>query len=271
MNREKTSILILSCDKYADIWQVFFEFFFKFWADCPYKIYLGTNTLEHNNKRVNSIKSGEAKDWSTDTISILQQITEKYVIIILEDYFIYAHPDQQTLDKAIDLMEASGAVFMRLACFPSDHFSDYAYDTIPGNEPFVKTRDDARYKVNLQTGIWNREELIKLIIPGESPWDFEINASIRSKNNSKPFLGIKENKRLRYVHGPIPYLCTALSRGVWMRDALALARKNSISVDTGKRPVETVWAFWKRKLYHLMPFGTRKYMDYIASKTDRQS
>lgn len=264
-NTTQAAILVLSCDKYADIWNPFFSFLFKFWNDCPYKIYLGTNELKYSDQRVISVPSGSPKDWSNDTISILQQIPEKYVIVILEDYFVYAKPDQHLLDRSIAMMEENKAVFMRIACFPSDHFEDYAYDSIPGKEPFVSTRKDARYRVNLQTGIWNREDLIRLIIPGESPWKFELDASERSRNSERAFLGIRETSGLRYVHGPIPYLCTALSRGVWMRDAIDLCRKNNIHLETGNRPVEGKFRYFRRRWYHRMPYGMRKYIDYLNS------
>ncbi len=266
MNKKNdTAILILSCDKYADIWSPFFDFLFKFWKNCPYKIYLGANEKTFPDNRVFTIHSGPAKDWSADTIAILKQIPEKYVILILEDYFIYAAPDQQMLDAAVHMMIESNAVFMRIACFPSGHFEDYAYDSIPGKEPFVSTRKEARYRVNLQTGIWNREDLIGLIIPGESPWKFELDASERSRNSERAFLGIRETSALRYVHGPIPYLCTALSRGEWMRDAIDLCRKNNINLVTGNRPVEGKFRYFRRRWYHRMPYGMRKYIDYLNS------
>lgn len=263
---KNTALLILSCDKYSDIWQPFFDFLFKHWSDCPYPIYLGANEQTFSHPRVKTIHSGKARDWSNDTIAILNQIPEHNVIILLEDYFVYAHPDQQQLDRSVDILSKKGAVFMRIACFPSDHFVDYAYDEMKDNAEFVITRKEARYRVNLQAGIWNREKLLQLIVPGESPWLFETEGTKRSRETGDVFLGIKETKGLRYVHGPIPYLCTALSRGVWMHDAIELCEENGIALNTGDRPIESQAEYRKRKMYHAMPYGFRKYWDYIASK-----
>lgn len=266
VDSKNTALLVLSCDKYSDIWQPFFDFLFKHWNDCPYPVYLGSNELHFRHERVKTINSGPARDWSNDTISILQQIPERNVIVLLEDYFVYAHPDQGLLDRSIELLERTDAVFMRIACFPSDHFEDYAYDLMENNPEFVVTRKEARYRVNLQAGIWNREKLIGLIVPGESPWAFETEGTKRSRSTDEIYLGIKETKNLRYVHGPIPYLCTALSRGVWMRDAIELCAEHNIALDTGSRPIETPGEYRKRKMYHNMPYGFRRYWDYIASK-----
>lgn len=266
VDSKNTALLVLSCDKYSDIWQPFFDFLFKHWSDCPYPIYLGANEQTYIHPRVQTIHSGKARDWSNDTIAILNQIPESNVIILLEDYFVYAHPDQSLLDRSIDLLNKERAVFMRIACFPSDHFVDYAYDEMKETPEFVVTRKDAQYRVNLQAGIWNKEKLVQLIVPGESPWAFETEGTKRSRKTDDVFLGIKETKGLRFVHGPIPYLCTALSRGVWMRDAIELCEKNGIPLNTRDRPIESPAEYRKRKMYHSMPYGFRKYWDYIASK-----
>jgi hypothetical protein len=265
-DQQNTALLVLSCDKYSDIWKPFFDFLFKFWSDCPYPVYLGSNEQIFEDARVQTIRAGAPRDWSNDTLSILKQIPERNVIILLEDYFVYAHPDQQLLDRAVRLMEEQNATFMRIACFPSDHFVDYAYDVMESNPEFVITRKEARYRVNLQAGIWDKEKLMRLIVPGESPWAFETEGTKRSRETDDVYLGVRETKGLRFVHGPIPYLCTALSRGVWMRDAIELCGKNGIELHTGSRPVESMKEYRKRKMYHSMPYGFRKYMDYISAR-----
>ena len=35
-----SAILILSCDKFSDLWKPFFDLFWKYWPDCPYNVYL---------------------------------------------------------------------------------------------------------------------------------------------------------------------------------------------------------------------------------------
>jgi hypothetical protein len=267
--RGNTAVLILSCDKYTDIWNPFFTLFFRYWDNCPFPVYLGTNEKQYSFPNVNVIHSGKGEDWSNDTIRILKQIPEKYVIVILEDYFLYAQADNEKLKRCISVMEKTNATFMRIACFPSDHFADYAYDVMEDNPEFCTTRKSAHYRVTLQAGLWNREKFIDLINPGESPWDFEINGTKRSLQKPEPYLGLVETKGLRYVHGPVPYLCTALSHGVWMRDAIRLCEKEKVSIDLSKRPVESRWKYVKRRTYHSMPFQSRRIMDYVNSRIKR--
>ena len=48
MDCNSVSILINSCDAYEDIWEPFFRCFSENWPDCPYPIYLNTETKEYN-------------------------------------------------------------------------------------------------------------------------------------------------------------------------------------------------------------------------------
>ena len=56
--RHQSAVLILSCDKYADIWTTFFAFFFKYWPDCPFTIYLASNEKQFEHDRVVTIRKG---------------------------------------------------------------------------------------------------------------------------------------------------------------------------------------------------------------------
>lgn len=261
-----TAILVLSCDKYADVWPPFFDFFERYWKHCPYKIYLGINEVKFKRAGVTVIHSGPARSWTEDTRAILEQIQERNVILLLEDYFLNGPPDEEKLKACIALLESEAAVFMRIACFPADHFSDYAYDKLPHAPWCGQTRPNAPYRVNLQAGLWNREGFLAMLSGSENPWQFEHNASVRSAAMPQKFLGLVENPKLNYVHGPVQYLCTAVTKGVWMYDAVQLARREGIALDTAARPVETRWQYLRRRMYHAMPFAWRPYVDFLRNK-----
>ena len=40
------SVLVPSCDAYADLWIPFFALFWRYWSDCPFPVYLGTNPVD---------------------------------------------------------------------------------------------------------------------------------------------------------------------------------------------------------------------------------
>lgn len=261
-----TAILVLSCDRYSDAWRPFFELFSRYWKDCPFPVYLGTNEQGFDFPGVNVIQSGAPRNWSDDTLSILRQMKEEYVIVLLEDYFLQSKVDNAWLQRCLDFTRDRNAPFMRIASFRRDHFPMYAYDVIKENPHFGVSRKDAMYRINLQAAIWKRQAFMELIKPGESPWEFEVNGSIRSREWTGECLGITESHSTDELAGPIPYLCTAITRGTWMREAIALCRKENIRLDLSVRPVESGFALFRRKMYHAMPFWSRKYMDYVSGK-----
>jgi len=260
---EDVAVVVMSCDAYSDIWPPFYDFFFKYWNDCPFTIYNGSNHLSFPHPRVVNLHSGMDLDWSSVRKAILKQVKEKYVILLLEDYFICGQVDMITLRKSVEYMKKYDALFLRLSCFPSSHNSLWKYDVLE-DAPFLgNIRENQEYRINTQIGIWNKELLINLLQEGESIWLFEKRGSERSNKLPNPCLCIVEDPKKNYVHGPIPYLCTAISKGIWMLDALELAGKEGIPINTGNRAVETKFEYWFRRLYTKTPLSKRKYLDFI--------
>lgn len=258
--------MVLSCDRYRDAWQPFFQLFKKYWKNCPYPVYLGANEIDEKIDGVKTLLSGKPLDWSTDTRKIAEQIREKYVIILLEDYFLLGDVNEKMLGDCLTVSVEKDAAFTRLASFRADHFPMYAFDAMP-DYPFMGiTRTNAPFRINLQAAIWNRNDFLSLLKDGESPWQFEVNGSVRSRKMDKLFLGITEASHQDILAGPIPYLCTAITKGIWMREALRLCRKENVALDLSHRPTETVFAYTWRKIYHGLSYPNRKYVDFLARK-----
>lgn len=260
------AVLVLSCDRYSDAWQPFFDLFSRYWKNCQYPVYLGNNGKEFSHANVKVLHAGRAVDWTTDTRKIVEQISEPYMIVLLEDYFLLGDVDESYLAKCLAVTKEYEAAFTRIASFRSDHFPMYAFDAIPGKDFMGVTRNKAPFRINLQAGIWNRQDFLSLLKNGESPWEFEVNGSVRSQSNSKPFLGITESSHKDVVAGPIPYLCTAITKGTWMREAVTLCKNERVAIDLSKRPTETRLAYTWRKIYHGLSYPNRKYVDFLASK-----
>lgn len=77
-----------SYDGCSDIWDVFFDIWEKFWEDCHYPVYLVTNEKNYSRKNVIVLKTGKEINWFFRTIASLEQMKEKYVLFMLEDYFL---------------------------------------------------------------------------------------------------------------------------------------------------------------------------------------
>jgi len=258
------AILVQSCDSFSDLWNPFFSFLFKNWPDCPYNIYLTTNELVFNHHKVITINTDTLSTWSERLSIAVELIQEDYVLLLLEDYFIYKPVNTSMIESLISTASENDSAYFKIACFPPK------YDELWPNKPFknysniAEILPGAKYRVDTQIALWNKKALSELILKKESIWQFEINASVRSVSIDKPFLMLIGDKTIKYVHGPVTYYCTAVSRGKWMRGAIKLCKKEGISIDISKRKTETLFENIYRSFYISLPLFLRKLIDYTS-------
>ena len=220
----KVAVLISSCDNYQDLWEPFFTLFFRYWPDCPYPVYLGTNHLMYDHPRVKTIAIGDETDWSSDFHRMLERIPQPYVIVMMEDFLPTKSVDTAKIEKLITYMEAKGAGCLRLCPRPDLSCLD--------NPEAGEISKGADYRLSLQAAVWNKQTLLELLRDGESAWELEINGTKRSNNLDVPFMCVT-------CDSPIPYFCTGVVKGKWVREAVELCEKEGIEVDLTVRSVQT--------------------------------
>ncbi len=216
------AILVISTDKYQDIWEPFFECFERNWGNCPFQLYLGSNTIPHpENSRVKPILSGKDKDWSSSARSILSQIKEKYLLVIMEDFFIISPPNNDVMVSHFQFMKDNNINHMHF------YHSIIPYDR-ELNENYGVYEKGAPYRANV-FGFWNKECLLGLLIDGESPWNFEIMGSYRSSYWDS-FLSIK-NPPFRILN--------IVEKGSYLADSADYCKKNAINLSFKSRNILT--------------------------------
>jgi hypothetical protein len=99
--------------------------------------------------------------------------------------------------------------------------------------------------------LWRKDIFESLIVNGENHWEFEINGTIRSRKYVNRFLSVKrfdEGKKEQYHFG-IDYVCTAINKGRWSKDAKDYIESEGLNLDLSKRPHEKWWhktgLFWR--------------------------
>lgn len=257
------AVLVVSCDAYSDLWDPFFKLFFRYWSDCPHKVYLTSNFKTYNHPKVVSIKSNEISDWSRELKIALSKIEEEHVLVILEDYFFYKPVNKKQLNEVIEIYFKLNALFFRLGTFPARYNALWPHIKLKDYPGVVKILKGSKYRISLQVAIWNKSYLAELLVPGESPWLFEIAASERTQKSEQLFLGLESIKTAKGVHGPISYLAGAVTKGVWMREAKKITQANGFYLDTSHRKMETEMQYIKRKIYIAMPLFLRKIIDKL--------
>jgi len=258
---DELAVVVSSCDGYSDLWPPFFFFFFQYWGNCPYPTFLVANRKRYNDPRVSTILVGEDLDWSSNLRRALLEIRLPYVLLLLDDYFLKGPVNSQRIHELFLYMKRKGAGCLRL--FPSPGPDTPCQDNSEVGEILI----GARYRVSLQAAIWKKEILLELLREGESPWELEIKGSRRADTIEAPFLSVS-----RREPWPLLYLCTAVVRGKWNREAVRYCRQAGINIDLTRRPLAPKYRFLSKEgipwLKGKMARLLRKYTGFKKGEID---
>jgi len=256
----KLSVLVMSCDAFEDVWQPFFTLFERYWADCPFPTYFCTDANPVNQKNFISITPGKNLAWSYRLKYALEQLKTPYVLFLQDDFFLLKPADTARILRYVEILEKEQAGLLRI--FP----------TPPPNSPFKSYEDvglihkNVPYRVSCQAAIWDKEVLLQLINETENIWAFEIEGTKRANAIEKPFLSVfvdDKGQPLEIGNYAFTYFCTAVLKGKWMRGAIEVCKKENISLNLSKRPVETWWQENRRYIYDRTPVFLQKYMWFL--------
>ncbi|HJX26178.1 MAG TPA: hypothetical protein VJ252_08480 [Chthoniobacterales bacterium] len=229
------AVVVSSCDAFFDAWQPFAAFLRKFWADCPFEIFLIVNHLRVRSDLLKSIAVGEDQGWSSNMQTALKQIAHPYVLYLQEDYFFVSPVQGAQLAEDFSLVMDADADSL---CFRARSEPDEGFRSINDRFGEVPLRSDGRTRC--QVTLWKRSALESILRDGETAWNFEARGSARTQ----------QMRILSYAHRentPIPYLMSAISRGLWMPDAIKLCREHQVNIDWNFRPGYSPRP-WQRRL-----------------------
>ncbi|MDO1448844.1 hypothetical protein Q0590_21380 [Rhodocytophaga aerolata] len=255
-------VVVMSCDKYSDIWQSFYTLFDKYWSDCPLKVYHISETKKLNHPKVVSLVAGAGTEWSERLAWALAKIPERYVLFLLEDYLLIDYVDTKRIIDLVNVIKAEEAGYMRIFPCPAPDINYKEYKDIG------LILKHSPYNVTTQATIWDKEILKSILVPTETVWKFEIEGSKRTTQIEKIFLGLQEkNSRIfKPSDYPYPYFCTAVFKGKWMRGAVEHCTKEGIKLDLEYRPVESSMDEFYRVYYPKSPVFIQHIMDFVKSR-----
>lgn len=248
--KNNCAILISSCDAFEDVWHPFFTLFSRYWPDCPFKVYLINNYKKFDFPGVEVINVGEDKAWASNLVKALEHVKEKYILYLQEDYFFQSFINNDNIKAIIKFAEDKKVGYIRLVPYPPPDIIDprimgFSGSVYPGQKLGL-INPSSKYRTSLQAAVWDRDVLLKLLVSGENGWDMERKGSIRSMEVKQPFFSV--------VKPAIDYFPkTAIKKGRWYYDAVALCKREGISIAGSNRPIEPFREYLWRKLINL-PF-----------------
>lgn len=240
-NFDNCTLLVSTCDSYSDLWEPFFTVLRNEWPNLDYPIVLNTESKSfdfegYDIKTFNIYKGGESVPWGKRLRETLKLITTDYIILMMDDVFLYDKVDSDRIKKCIGWMDKN----KRISCFcfmqtftPNKRSERY--------EGFEKRPLVAEYKFNGQVALWRRERLIRYLRDNESGWEWETYGNWRSYRYlthefySQVASGTHVFPYL-YEVGGITWGGLAIYRGKWYVPAVDhIFKKNGISVDYSVR------------------------------------
>lgn len=216
---KSVAILVLSCDRYSDIWIPFFGEFFRFWPDCPYKVYLESNLKTFNDERVTTIAVGEDKDWSSSLKLALEKISEEFVLFFYEDAILSENVDTKAIENLVEWGIKRQVNYLRLNPSPKPD--------VRVNEELGKLLPASMYRTSLFSSLVRKETLQSLLRGGESAWQFEFAGCERAKVVDNFFGSYK--RHFFTVHG--------VEKGLWLLPASEHLTKLGYNLDFEYRKV----------------------------------
>lgn len=200
LSESNRAIVVLSNDKNKDLWQCFADVFYYAWPKCPYKIYFITNVEPFNFSIFTNILTGPRTDWQSDWAPTyrraLESITEKYLLVLMDDFLI-TKPDEKLISIGFDILHGEKLGTLHTQNLPRLKRNKYpksAWGLYDSDQPYI---------CNV-SAFWNKDVLSKLLVDGENPWDFEILGSRRLGRistsgalfeNCIPYVGIVDKGR----------------------------------------------------------------------------
>lgn len=219
MKNKSCDIVLLTCDKYEDAWEPFFVLRNKYWKNLKYNTYLITETKKCSFCKAININE---KIWSKRIREGLSKLKSKYVIILLEDFFIRDFVDSKRIEYCINNFPENAACF-------NFEISNDPYDIDSEFKGFKIKTKKSTYKCSCQAALWDREKLINLLSYDCDPWTWEITEPIIDYD----FYINSSNYVINYGYKDGVWF--GIKSGRWIKkDVVPLFKKEGINVDFSK-------------------------------------
>lgn len=194
INYKECAILVVSCDKNESLLNIFFDFFYKNWADCPFDCFLGVEKKEIKFDHIKTLTSSK-NTFSGRLLDYCKSIDRRYVLIILDDFILESKVDNCIIEKYYEIMIKDNSI---------TNFTLAWIAGVPDKEyvsGIIKQKWYGDYLVNMQVGFWRTDDLKELLKDKENAWQVELYGSVRArKNKESKFLYLKDDDMMPYKY-----------------------------------------------------------------------
>lgn len=184
-------VIVLTSDKYLHALKPYAWLFNKYWSAeqevlvagfTPPRFALPKNFSFHSIGKFADYPVGR---WSDALIKLLEEIPDEAFVLMLEDYWISRAVDVRGVQMLYDYACQFGYVlrldlttdrlFAHGPRYPGD-IPDYGQ---LGHLDLIRSEPTSQYHMSMMTGVWRRDNLLKVLVPDESPWQVELDGTRR--------------------------------------------------------------------------------------------
>jgi hypothetical protein len=213
------AILVASCDRYGDLWPTFFALLRRFWPDCPFPVYLLSNTMRPEYSGVHNIAVGEDVSWSDNLLSALPRVPADHIFLFIDDLLICDKVNTASICDVLEDWIGRNGNYLRMNPSPKP-------DRIV-NQKLGAVSAGTLYRTATVLSVWKKQLLLDLLQSSETAWEFETSGSVRS-DTYDGFYSTRA-RMLNFVN--------AVIKGKWERSALSRLQALGVSPQLGNRQV----------------------------------
>ena len=216
------TVLICSCDKYADLLAPFSALWRKYWPDCPFETVLVTESAPAEPLFDRVVACGAGGNWCSRLTAALDTVTTPYVIMLCDDYYLVSPVDTARVLRRLEQAKRHDAANLRLIPNPVPGRGN----SVPAADGLREYRKHTAYCIATQAGIWNRGFLRRLADGKASIWEFERYGSFDLEGETRPLLVTPEKE--------FPFI-DAVHKGCWEKFGVKCLADNGIEYDFSRR------------------------------------
>ncbi len=187
------SILYCSCYMYRALWSPFYMLLNRYWPDCPYPIYLGTDgPLEEIRAQMGDARvlhydsvADNTKNYIARIISYLESLSTKQVLFWYDDLFLSGPVQTAAVESAVARMNADPQIKIIKLSTRSVPFTGELDGT------FQRAQPTDSYILNVQPSLVDREFLIEILREAPNtngPSDYEISGTASAQRRPYTYL-----------------------------------------------------------------------------------
>ncbi len=239
--KKEYSILVNSCDAYADVWPLFFQALNFYWLNSKeFKIYLNCESVKEEKYSdvifLNSEKLNRKDQWGRRFIGALKKIDNDFILILLDDYILEDYVNEDRINDSLRILKNNPDI---AACYLKKTTAKVCQKV----EDFCKIEDYEDYRLNTGPALWRKTHLLNLLRDIDNPWAWEVFGSYRTFGSGIEFIEPHGDDIYKYASTQ----GGAIYRGKWVKSVIEKFNNiEKIDIDFGKRGFSDEQVYEKR-------------------------